>query len=151
DRGDRCTVPEGIAFHTGRTGEGPLIWAQLAIWDVFRWLPPGDTTLNLLTTCPVEAEQNLDVVLRSLALLVERHALLLRVFLHSPAGPRQRVLGDGVVPLRVVELGDRTVDEATAEEGEALRSAWFDLAADLPLRVGVLTRDGAPQAVLLAA
>ena len=145
------THPTTIAFHTDRAAQAPLIWAQLAIWDVFAWLPPDDTTLNLLVHCPVPAGRDLDTVLAAVRRLVERHDSLHTVYVDTPDGPVQRVLGDGEIPLRVHEIGDRGVDEAAADVGEALRGPWFDIGADLPLRVAVLTVDGEPRTVLLAA
>ncbi|GAA2633151.1 hypothetical protein GCM10010399_76990 [Dactylosporangium fulvum] len=145
------THPTSVEFRTGRPAEGPLIWAQIAIWDVFRWLPPDDTTLNLLVRCPVPDGRSLGDVLATLRLLVERHDSLHTVYVDTPDGPIQRVLGEGRIPLQVHELGDRGLEEAAAELGEALRSPWFDIGADLPLRAAVLLRDGRPLTVLLAA
>ncbi|MFD0580652.1 condensation domain-containing protein [Dactylosporangium darangshiense] len=145
---------QSIAFSTGRAGEGPLIWAQLAIWDVFRWLPPDDTTLNLLVTCPVPAGRELPAVLDALRRLVERHDSLHTVYVDTPDGPRQRVVPEGEVPLRLHDLddlGDVGLEEAAGEIGEALRRPWFDIGADLPLRAAVLLRAGEPLLVLLAA
>ncbi|WP_238016863.1 condensation domain-containing protein [Dactylosporangium sp. AC04546] len=142
------TYPVTIPFRTGRAAEGPLIWGQLAIWNVLRWLPPDDTTLNLLVEVPVPPGRDLPAVLDALRTLVERHDSLHTVYLD---GPLQRVLPEGEVPLAVHELGDRGLTEAAAELGEALRVGWFDMAADLPLRAAVLVRDGVPQTVLLAA
>ncbi len=143
--------PAAVHFRTDRAAEGPLIWAQTAIWDVFRWLPPRDSTLNLLVRCPVPDGRDLRDVTSAVRRLVERHDSLHTVYVDTPGGPRQRVIGEGAIPLHVHDIGDRGTDEAAAELGEALRSPWFDIGADLPLRVAVLTRDGAPVAVLLAA
>lgn len=143
--------PTAVHFRTGRAAEGPLIWAQLAIWDVFRWLPPHDSTLNLLIQCPVPAGRDLPGVVTALRQLVERHDSLHTVYVDTPDGPRQRVIGEGGIPLHVHDIGDRGAEEAAAELGEALRHPWFDIGADLPLRIAVLTRDDAPVSVLLAA
>ncbi|MEV0562882.1 condensation domain-containing protein [Dactylosporangium sp. NPDC050588] len=143
--------PTSVHFNTGRAAEGPLIWAQVAIWDVLRWLPPRDSTLNLLTRCPVPPHNDLGSVLAALRRLVERHDSLHTLYADTPEGPRQRVVGEGDIPLRVHDIGDRGTDEAAAELGEALRAPWFDIGADLPLRVAILVRDDAPVTVLLAA
>ncbi|MFG2039589.1 condensation domain-containing protein [Dactylosporangium sp. NPDC048998] len=149
--------PSTIAFRTdraGRASEGPLIWAQLAIWDVFRWLPPDDTTLNLLVSCPVPPGRDLPAVLGALRLLVERHDSLHTLYLDTPDSPIQRVVDAGEIPLQVHELddlGDVGLEEAAADLGEALRRPWFDIGADLPLRAAVLVRSGEPLLVLLAA
>lgn len=143
--------PTAVHFRTDRAAEGPLIWAQIAIWDVFRWLPAHDSTLNLLVHCPVPAGRDLRDVTTAVRRLVERHDSLHTVYVDTPDGPRQRVIGEGDIPLHVHDIGDRGTAEAAAEFGEALRGPWFDIGADLPLRVAVLTRDGAPVTVLLAA
>jgi hypothetical protein len=146
-------LPATIAFHTDRAAEGPLIWAQLAIWDVFRWLPPDDTTLNLLVQCPVPPGRSLADVLAALQRLIERHDSLHTLYVDTPDGPVQRVIGEGEIPLRLHDIGDRGLQEAAAELGEALRNPWFDIGADLPLRVAVLLdgQDASPLLVLLAA
>ncbi|MFF5231325.1 condensation domain-containing protein [Dactylosporangium sp. NPDC000521] len=143
--------PTSVHFSTGRAAEGPLIWAQVAIWDVLRWLPPHDSTLNLLTRCPVPPHNDLGRVLTAVRRLVERHDSLHTLYVDTPEGPRQRVVGEGDIPLRIHDIGDRGTDEAAAELGEALRAPWFDIGADLPLRVAILVRDDAPVVVLLAA
>ncbi|WP_432988617.1 condensation domain-containing protein [Dactylosporangium sp. CA-233914] len=141
-----------IAFRTDRTGEGPLIWAQLAIWDVLRWLPAGDTTLNLLVHAPVPAGRGLVAVSEAVRLLVERHDALRTVFFERDGEPVQKVLGSGEIPLHLHELPDDvSLGEAVTEIGERLRKPWFDIGRDLPLRAAVLLRDGVPQLVLLAA
>jgi hypothetical protein len=143
--------PTTVRFRTDRAAEGPLMWAQLAIWDVFRWLPPHDSTLNLLVECPVPAGRDLRDVTTAVRHLVERHDSLHTLYADTPDGPRQRVVGEGDIPLHLHDIGDLGTREAAAELGEALRRPWFDLGADLPLRVAVLTRDGEPVTVLLAA
>ncbi|WP_344618850.1 condensation domain-containing protein [Dactylosporangium salmoneum] len=143
-----------IPFRTGRAAEGPLIWAQLAIWNVLRWLPVEDTTLNLLVRVPVPDGRGLADVADGLRRLVERHDSLHTVYADTPAGPVQRVLAEGVLALQVHELddlGDVGLEEAAAGIGEALRSPRFDIGADLPLRAAVLLCAGRPLLVLLAA
>ncbi|MET7423227.1 condensation domain-containing protein [Dactylosporangium sp. NPDC005555] len=143
--------PTTVHFSSGRAAEGPLIWAQAAIWDVFRWLPPDDSTLNLLVQCPVPTGRGLGDVAEALRHLVERHDSLHTLYVDTPEGPRQRVVGEGDIPLRVHDIGDHGTDEAAADLGEQLRRPWFDIGADLPLRAAVLVRDDEPVAVLLAA
>jgi hypothetical protein len=147
---DRQVIP----FSTGQAAEGPLIWAQVAIWDVFRWLPPDDSTLNLIERCPVPPGHDLAGVRDTLRRLVERHDSLHTVYVQTPDGPRQRVVPEGEIPLWVYDLDDLRdvgLEEAAADLGEALRRPWFDIGADLPLRAAVLLRTGEPLLVLLAA
>jgi hypothetical protein len=140
-----------LEFHSNRAATGPLIWAQRAIWDVVRWLPPDDITLNQIGHCAVPAGRDLDEVLDALRTLVLRHDSLHTLFEQTPDGPVQHVRADGEIPVGLHELDDRSVDEATAVVGGVLGGVPFRHDRDLPLRLAVLTRDGRPAVIVLVA
>lgn len=144
----RQDVP--LEFRTDRLGTGPLIWGQLAIWDVIQWLPPKDTSLNSLSRWDVPAGLSLDGLLAALRTLIERHDSLHTLYFEGPDGPCQQVVGAGEVIVQVHEIDCGPVDEAAAEIGENVRRIPFDSAVDLPLRPIVLTRSAEPIVVLLA-
>ncbi|RAJ43052.1 condensation domain-containing protein [Kitasatospora sp. SolWspMP-SS2h] len=142
------TIP--LRFDTDRAGTGPLIWGQIAIWDVIGWLPPDDASLNALVEWPVPDGRSVDDVLTALRTLVERHDSLRTLVSEGPDGPRQRVLGTGSFDIGVHDLGSGPVADAVAELGPALHDVPFDYGTDLPLRVVLLTRGDEPLLLLLS-
>lgn len=149
------TTHIALDYSVERSGSAPLIWGQLAIWDVLRWLPADDTTLNLSALCPVPAGVGLSAVLGALRSLVERHDSLHSVYSQgSGTGddtPVQRVLESGELRVAVVEVGDGDPAEAAATCMEDMRRRPFDISVGLPLRVAVLVTEDGPLTVALVA
>ncbi|GAA4187853.1 hypothetical protein GCM10022252_22140 [Streptosporangium oxazolinicum] len=130
-----------------------MTWGQTAIWEVLRWLPPGDASLNLLAGCEVEPGRDLDDVLAAVRALVERHDALHTLFPQDdPDGgkPVQVVVPSGDLEVAVHETGTRSPANVAAYAGARLRDAPFDVGRELPLRVAVVTRQGVPVRVILA-
>jgi hypothetical protein len=138
-----------VRFHTTNARTGPLTWGQLAMWDVFQWLPPDDATLNVAGTCPIGKPRTLDQVLDCLRRLVERHDSLHTLYRRQAEGPNQIVLPSGQLSVPVHEAGDGDPDELAARVQHELRGLAFDMGEDLPLRAAVITRAGRPAAVVL--
>jgi hypothetical protein len=126
------------------------MWGQLAIWDVLRWLPPHDTSLNMLGCCDVPADLTTGQVLEALGALVERHDVLRSRFRDGPDGPVQQVTAEGDLVVEIREAGAAPVEDCVDRYGEELRARPFDDAAGPPLRPLVLTEHGRPVLVLLA-
>ncbi|RKR92934.1 condensation domain-containing protein [Micromonospora pisi] len=142
------TLP--VEFRAGERWSGPLTWGQLAIWDVVRWLPPGDASLNLLRVCDVPAGRTTGEVADALRRLVERHEVLRTRFTRPEnPEPRQTVEPHGRLDVALVETDGRAREGVMDELVSRLRSRPFDLAAELPLRAAVVTADNAPVAVVL--
>ncbi|MGW6202598.1 condensation domain-containing protein [Streptomyces sp. NPDC055089] len=149
------TTHIALDYSVERSGSAPLIWGQLAIWDVLRWLPADDTTLNLSALCPVPAGVGLSAVLSALRSLVERHDSLHSVYSEgSGTGsdtPVQRVLESGELRVAVVEVGGGDPAEAAATCMEDMRLQPFDISVGLPLRAAVVVTEDGPFAVALVA
>ena len=138
-----------VDFSAQPAGPAPLAWAQLAIWDVLRWLPPGDDSLNQVGWIPVPPGTDPDAVVTALRTVLERHDSLRSVYFETAGEPTQRVLAEGRLPLLISEATDPDLEAAAAAVGERLKQGAFDNARDLPVRAELLTRAGAPWALVL--
>ncbi|WP_436758972.1 condensation domain-containing protein [Streptosporangium sp. V21-05] len=142
-----------VAFRAPYGDRGSLTWGQTAIWEVLRWLPPGDASLNLLAVCEVEPGRDVDDVLAAVRALVERHDALHTLFSrdHLDGSPVQVVLRSGELEVAVHETGTRNPGTVAAYAGARLRDLPFDVGGELPLRVAVVTTGGVPVRVVLVA
>ena len=155
ERADAAPVPSlrlagqlAVPFAGQRGEEGPLTIGQASALSWVRdpafytrmveWplaLPPG-TTLPDITA--------------ALRVLMVRHESLRTCY---PAGrePVQRVIRSGELVVDVYEAGAGPADSAalTIELIRRLRSAEFDLAVGLPVRVAVATSRGVPAAAVI--
>ncbi|MER5644445.1 condensation domain-containing protein [Streptosporangium sp. NPDC002524] len=141
-----------VAFRAPYGDRGSLTWGQTAIWEVLRWLPPGDASLNLLAVCEVEPGRDVGDVLAAVRALVERHDALHTLFpMDDQDGgrPVQVVLRSGELEVAVHETGTRNPGTVAAYAGARLRDLPFDIGGELPLRVAVVTTGGVPVRVVL--
>lgn len=141
--------PHTVRFHADGSGPAPLAWGQLAIWDVLRWLPEDDDSLNLLEWLPAPPGTRVDQAADALRVLVERHQSLRTLYFEQDGGPTQRVLGEGELTLEVTEAsGPDTAKEAEVL-GRRLLPGAFDTAHELPVRAAIVTRQGQAAAIVL--
>jgi hypothetical protein len=138
-----------VEFRAQPAGPAPLAWAQLAIWDVLRWLPAGDDSLNQIGWIPVPPGTAVGAVGEALRIVLERHDSLRSVYTDADGEPSQRVLAGGRLPLAVSPAADQDRDKAAEAAGNLLKRGAFDIARDLPVRAELLTRDGAPWVLVL--
>jgi len=141
-----------VAFDAcGPDRSGPLMWGQVAIWDVLSWLPPGDCSLNQMTWLPVPDDRSTEQVTAALSALLVRHEALRSTF-HEAAGTlTQTVAASGRLTLACESLGGEPAQEA-ARVGGALRDRSFDVGSGLPLRAALLlTADERPAALVIVA
>ncbi|WP_344745400.1 condensation domain-containing protein [Streptosporangium vulgare] len=141
-----------VTFRAPYGDRGALTWGQTAIWEVLRWLPPGDASLNLLAVCEVEPGRDVDDVLAAVRALVERHDALHTLFPRDDGDggkPVQVVLRSGELEVAVHETGTRNPVTVAAYAGARLRDTPFDIGGELPLRVAVVTTGGVPVRVVL--
>ncbi|MFK3978914.1 condensation domain-containing protein [Micromonospora sp. NPDC050397] len=145
------TSTRSVALRAGEGWTGPLTWAQLAIWEVFRWLGPDEAaSLNLSAVRDVPSGRTVDDVVTALRRLVERHDALRTRFAASDDGePRQTVEPYGNLDVTVVEAGDQPPERAVEALVERMRAEPFEMATDLPLRAAVLAEAGRPLVVVL--
>ncbi|SDK28144.1 Condensation domain-containing protein [Streptomyces indicus] len=127
-----------------------MTWGQRAIWEVIRWLPPDDDSLNQLGWAPV-GSASVAQVCDMVRLLVERHESLRTTYAERAGGLVQQVAGSGEIEILLAELGPGELAEAIAPLGERIRAGAFDSSAGLPVRAAIGLRAGVPAAVALAA
>lgn len=142
-----------VPLRDATPGSGPLAWAQTAIWEVLRWLPPGDATLNLISVRRIGPDHDLPRVCAALSALMARHDVLHTLFAVHDGRPEQRVLAEAELDLPVHDV-DRGVDEVALDDyaedlAARLRAVPFDTERELPLRVAVVRRDGRPARIVL--
>ncbi|MYW00127.1 non-ribosomal peptide synthetase, partial [Streptomyces sp. SID3343] len=115
----------------------PLSFAQRRLWFVDRFEGPSPT-YNGAFALRLTGELNVGALESAFRDVVDRHEVLRTVIVEDADGvPHQRVLASGeksfVLP--VVEVADE--EERTAAV-EAAATTSFDLAADMPIRAGLL-------------
>ncbi|GAA2977051.1 condensation domain-containing protein [Streptomyces sp. KhCrAH-43] len=140
-----------LEFSASTAREGALTWGQWAIWGVFRQLPEGDDSLNQAGWVPVGARLTVTDVADALRRTVERHEALRSVFPRFADAPVQHVRAEGRIPFELVDCGSETVAVCAERTSGRLRRGAFDNERDLPVRAAVLTRDGVPAALVVAA
>ncbi|MFL9654114.1 condensation domain-containing protein [Streptomyces sp. PB17] len=139
-----------VRFHAGHPRTGPMTWGQRAIWEVIRWLPPDDDSLNQIGWAPVGSATVAEVcdVVR---LLVERHESLRTTYAEHHGGLVQHVAASGEIEFLLAELDPGDLAVAVAPLGERIRAGAFDNGAGLPVRAAIGLRAGVPAAVAIAA
>ncbi|QUQ64969.1 condensation domain-containing protein [Kutzneria sp. CA-103260] len=132
------TTSVTIRFDAGETRQAPFTWAQIAIWDVLRWLPPADASLNMVRHAPAPAGCSVLDVTDALHTLLIRHESLRSRYREIDGRLIQEAWGSGELVVAVRDAATSPV----AEVAESLRAKPFDHAADLPVRVAVTVRAG---------
>ncbi|WEH34414.1 condensation domain-containing protein [Streptomyces sp. AM 4-1-1] len=131
-----------VAFSGLSHRTGPLSFGHANILRAIT-IDDDPTRLNLAMVFDAPADGGLDRVARQLHTLLARHESL-RTTYRSATPVTQRVAGDGALTAEVVDGGSDPLE--TAERtARRLRSKTFDLSAELPFRVAVVTADGAPR------
>ncbi|MEU8730321.1 condensation domain-containing protein [Streptomyces tendae] len=139
-----------VRFHAGHPRTGPMTWGQRAIWEVIRWLPPDDDSLNQLGWAPVGSATVAEVC-DMVRLLVERHESLRTTYAEHHDGLVQHVAASGEIEFLLAELDPGDLAVAVAPLGERIRAGAFDNGAGLPVRAAIGLRAGVPAAVAIAA
>jgi Condensation domain len=136
-----------VRFSGTRSGSGPLTLGQL---NVLRWAVDqtafGAVQLQTLNLAP---GRSLNDVTRAIALVISRHESLRTLFASDPSGEcTQQVTMSGELLVEVHEADGRL--DAAEQLLEQRLNAPFALDREWPIRVAVVTCDGAPVKVLLA-
>ncbi|MFF3501542.1 condensation domain-containing protein [Streptomyces sp. NPDC003247] len=143
-----------IVFHGHRGGEAQLTWGQRFIWDIIMRLAPRDEHLNLDVVVPVPEGVDVEGVREALARLIETHeSLRTRYAVASDGSPRQILVQSGTLPVELREAAGEPDPSSAAPAGplvRALTGRRFDLTREPPVRIGVVTREGAPAHVVMA-
>ncbi|TDD15087.1 condensation domain-containing protein [Nonomuraea diastatica] len=143
------TYSPPLEFSACRVGSGPLAWAQKGMWNNIRALAPGDRHLNVTLTVTVpDGGSSVDRVLTALRTLVARHDALRTTFrTGNDDQPFQTVAGQGTIPVALAEGPEAVRRLSDAQSGLGARR--FDLAVELPLRVGLAMAGDRVQTVVL--
>lgn len=130
-----------VAFSGLSSRSGPLSFGHSNILRAIT-IDDDPTRLNLAMVFDAPADGGLDRVAEQLHTLVARHESLRTTY--RPGTPvTQHVAGEGTLTVEVVDGGPDPLP-AAERTARRMRSDVFDLSADLPFRVAVVTADGAP-------
>ncbi|WP_330241361.1 condensation domain-containing protein [Streptomyces sp. NBC_00525] len=142
--------PGNIAFSGPARGPGPLMWAQRLLWNDSQWMGEEAHYFNMALSVPVPDGLSYDRVMDALSRVVHRHeAFRSRITLAADGEPLQEVLASGELPVLLAEASDEAVDEVAARCREELSGRSFDLLADRPARLCVVTVRGVPARVVM--
>jgi hypothetical protein len=139
-----------VPFAAGGSREGPLTLAQDNVLRVLRELrDAGDPyTMNLWLSAPVPHGTTFGRIETALRDLLETHEVL-RTTYRAGAQTTQVAVAAGSLSCGVYEAGQRM--RATAERLRWLMlGRHFEVDAELPIRVAVLTSEGTPVRLLAA-
>jgi hypothetical protein len=147
-----AAVTHAVRFRGTRAASGPLTWGQQQIWRDISGM--ADTAFySFGGFAMVPAGLTVDEVLDQLAVLVTRHEALRTLFRTDERGqPEQHVVAAGSIRAVVHDVpSDGDLAQVVIALERELTSAPFDHTDELPLRAAVVTHDGSPRVVVLAA
>jgi hypothetical protein len=128
---------------------GRLTCGQRFIWDIIADLAPNDEHLNSELLLDVPGGTELEVVLRSVRALVERHASLRTLYTVDEEGePVQQAHARGTIPVAVIDT-EEDAERVAEETARASAGERFCLDTELPVRFSVVTQEGAPRVLVL--
>ncbi|MET8680195.1 condensation domain-containing protein [Streptomyces sp. NPDC004647] len=135
-----------VSFSAGPDKEGPSSWAQTKTYRR-RAKYPGDRNSAFLTQITeLPPESDIPRVVAALRSLLVAHESL-RTLYPDVDGLRQRVVGEGELPVRVHDAPD---DGTTLSNVlESMTERPFDFARELPLRVAVVAPHGTPRKLVV--
>lgn len=134
-----------IAYTGQSSGSGPLSLGQDNMVRCTIENEPSD--INKQGSWPVPEGTTFEQVISALRTLAERHEALRTVYPYPDGGGRpveQVVLAEGVFGLDVVET-DRDPSAEVDEIGRRNRAIRFEVDREFPLRLTLVTVDGAPR------
>jgi hypothetical protein len=129
-----------VAFAGDGAGTGELSWGQRDIWQAMvrqkSWLPNG-------AWGPLPAGTTVDDVADMLRYIMSRFPTARTRLVFDAAGqPTQAVAGGGETVLEIVDAGDADAGQVADEVRLHYQDAAYDFAADWPLRMAAIRRDG---------
>ncbi|MFI6762838.1 condensation domain-containing protein [Micromonospora sp. NPDC050417] len=123
-------------------------WAQIAFWDVLRWLPQPDALNQTLWTSAPPAT-TVDRMVESLRALVERHEALRTLFAMRDGALTQQVVDAGTLTAQLFEIEGTDVEAYAVAVAQHVRRGAFASDVDLPIRLAAVTQAGQVSAVVL--
>jgi hypothetical protein len=123
---------------------GPLTWAQRWTWDILKELEPRENRINFVIRIGIDSGHSVDDVVAVLTDVVGRHEVLRTTYHERADGEdvEQVVHGSGTIPVTVRDAGAEQASDVMDALAAQLGPVRFDLAADLPVRAGVVVRSG---------
>ena len=130
-----------VRFEGDGGGVAELSWGQQEIWSVMR---DKGSSLTMGSVRALPPGQTVPGVATALGDLMSRHQSLRTRLLLEPGGrTRQDVHVRGEIGLEVIDAGDGDPGEAAAAALAGYRARNFDYEREWPLRMAVITRQGA--------
>ncbi len=130
-------------FAGERAGTAPLTWGQRGMWEAIGRNPPGHFNIPMVLAAPRRPAVSVRRAAEAIGGLVSRHESLRTRIIEIEAGPAQEVARLGRLPIEVVEGG------VAAEVQASLAGPAFAYPDEWPLRVGLVTQDGAVRQIVL--
>lgn len=141
-----ATRTAAVEFRGSRPAIETITWGQRAIWTAIERISPNDAYFNFVKTLPL-ANTDVDTVLAALGQVIGRHEALHTRFTIVDGEPHQQVHDGGELAVEIIEAAD--ADEVAAATGDRYAGIPFDYEHDWPLRIALITRDGAPKVLVL--
>jgi hypothetical protein len=122
---------------TERTG--PLSWSQRWTWDIIQELVPHEQRIDYAWTTTVPPGRSADDVLAVVLAMLTQHETLRSHFRVGPDDePEQSVQAAGAVPVEVRAASTEDAAAVAARLQNDLHLQRFDLAKELPVRLGLV-------------
>lgn len=135
-------MPRAEVEFTGQRAEtAPFTWGQRTMWNAIAGTVPDDAYFNIgrVLAVPSRAERpTVARVTEALGWLLTRHESL-RTRVRLDDEPCQVVERAGRLPLAMIESSPERAAQAAQHMCDRLAAPAFDYAAELPIRVGVVT------------
>lgn len=139
-------------FAGGRSGEAVMTWGQQCMWIATAKMGPAHYFLNMRRLVPLSVRAGIRpaTVAAAVGELIERYEALRTRYSTVDGEFRQTVTDAGELPLETVEVaGDDDLDAVGAAMCDRMWRQPFDYDTELPLRAGVVTRDGVVRRIAL--
>ncbi len=140
-----------VHFSGGRSGSRASTWGQYSIWAEMQVAAPEHARFNI----PIEFSRDAGLTPESLVVAIRQalavHESLRTRLRRTPEGELRQILSGRVrLPIDIVEVSDRWAMRDSKEAlSERLLRKPFDFAAEWPIRVGAIARDGLIRYVVL--
>ncbi len=141
-----------ITFTGGRSGDAVMTWGQQCMWIATAKMGPANYFLNMRRVVPlsVRAGMRPAAVATAVGHLIERYEALRTRYATVDGEFRQIVAGDGQIPLEIADVdAEAGLDAAAEAMCDRMWRRPFDYPTELPLRVGLITRDGVVRRIAL--
>jgi hypothetical protein len=140
------------AFAGGRSGESVMTWGQQCMWIATAKMGPANYFLNMRRLVPLSVRAGIrpDAAAAAVGQLIERYEALRTRYATVDGEFRQTVTNSGGLPLETVDVDEEAaLDRAGDAMCDGMWRRPFDYAAELPLRAGLVVRDGVVRRIAL--